>query len=126
MKEKINHIICLLALLLGMWLISCTCSFASSDFTLKKINFDVQLQEDGSMDVTETWNIKIHGMTNTLFKTFELDSSKYKEITDVKVLEQVETNENVEFTQKNIEVNHVDKNCYYALINCQYNSAQSL
>ena len=119
MKEKINHIICFLALLLGMWLISCTCSFASSDFTLKKINFDVQLQEDGSMDVTETWNIKIHGMTNTLFKTFELDSSKYKEITDVKVLEQVETNENVEFTQKNIEVNHVDKNCYYALINSQ-------
>ena len=117
MKKQIKQAFILIALILGIWLVSSNFTFASSDFTLKKINFDVQLLEDGSMEVVETWNLKVHSMTNTLFKTFNIDSSKYKEITDVQVSEQLGTNENVQFTQKNVEVNHVDKNCYYALVN---------
>ena len=34
---------------------------------------------DGSMDVVETWNIDISD-TNTLFKTFKRDSTKYTNI----------------------------------------------
>ena len=54
---------------------------ASSDLYLNSLNFDVQINSDGSMDVVETWNIDISD-TNTLFKTFKKDRSKYTAITD--------------------------------------------
>lgn len=54
---------------------------ASSDLYLNRLNFDVQINSDGSMDVVETWNIDISD-TNTLFKTFKRDSTKYTNITD--------------------------------------------
>lgn len=54
---------------------------ASSDLYLNSLNFDVQINSDGSMDVVETWNIDISD-TNTLFKTFKRDSTKYTSITD--------------------------------------------
>lgn len=92
-------------------------SNAASDFTLNSIDFDVQLNEDGSMNVTETWKIDVHSLTNTLFKTFELDKSKYSGITDVKVYEVNKDGTQTEFKEKNVEVLHVDKNCYYGLIN---------
>ena len=38
------------------------------------------------MDVTETWDIYI-SETNTLYKTFKPDNSKYSYITDVEVRE---------------------------------------
>ena len=38
---------------------------------LNELKFDAQINENGSMDVTETWDIYI-SHTNTLFKTFEL------------------------------------------------------
>lgn len=91
-------------------------SFASSDFSLKNLDFDVKLNSNGSMNVTETWNVDVHDTTNTLFKTFNIDNTKYKEITDVKV-SQIVNNEDIVFTEKNVEVLHVDKNCYYDLIN---------
>ena len=53
---------------------------------LNNLDFDAQINEDGSMNVTETWNIYI-SETNTLFKAFELDDSKYTQITDVQVKE---------------------------------------
>ena len=49
---------------------------ASSDLYLNSLNFDVQINSDGSMDVVETWNIDIR-YTNTLYKTFEKDKDKY-------------------------------------------------
>ena len=95
-------------------------SFASSDFQLESLNFDVNLNQDGSMNVIETWDIYVYDMTNTLFKTFELDSSKYSGIKNVKVT-QILDNEEIPFEQKNVEVEHVDKNCFYALINSKGN-----
>ena len=82
---------------------------------LNELDFDAQINEDGSMDVTETWNIYI-SETNTLFKTFERDSSKHSGITDVTVTE-ITNGVNKEFNQINNEMYHVTKDCYYALNN---------
>ena len=54
---------------------------ASSDLYLNSLNFDVQINSDGSMDVVETWNIDVSD-TNTLYKTFKIDSTKYTSITN--------------------------------------------
>lgn len=87
----------------------------AGDLRLKNLDYKVQLNSDGSADVTENWRIYIED-TNTLFKTFKIDSSKYKEITNVKVKE-IKSSANVYFRKINIEKYHVDKNCFYALKN---------
>ena len=110
-KYVVSIFILIMVLLIG------NVSNAASDFTLKQIDFDVTLNSDGSMNVTETWDIKIRGMTNTLFKTFELDQSKYSGITDVSVYEIDKNGNKIKFREKNEEVLHVEKNCYYGLIN---------
>lgn len=92
-------------------------SNAASDFELNSIKYDVVLNTDGSMDVTETWKINVHSLTNTLFKTFTLDKTRYSGITDVKVGQISSMGQITEFIEKNEEVLHVDKNCYYGLIN---------
>ena len=43
---------------------------------LSDLGFDAQINNDGSMDVTETWYINIKN-TNTLYKKFKKDKSKY-------------------------------------------------
>lgn len=85
---------------------------------LYNLNYNVTLNSDGTANVTETWDIGIDD-TNTLFKTFELDNSKYSGISDVSL---VETTNNMRknFTRINVEKYHVDKNCYYALINSKH------
>lgn len=87
---------------------------SEASLNLKKLDFDAQINSDGSMDVTETWNIYI-SETNTLFKTFKIDSSKYSSITNVTV-EQIKP-QNIELTQTYQEAYHVPNNCYYALKN---------
>ena len=59
---------------------------ASSDLYLNELKFNAQINEDGSMDVVEYWDIDIED-TNTLYKTFELDNSRYSNISNVKVKE---------------------------------------
>ena len=88
-------------------------SYASGTQDMKKLTYDARLNEDGSMDVTETWNIRVSD-TNTLFKTFKKDSKKYKGITNVKV-EEINNNESIEFEQIYQEMYHVTKGCFYAL-----------
>lgn len=113
---KLKKALITIIIAIGIILLTNSVSMASSDFTLKSMNFDARLNEDGSMDVKETWNIKVHSMTHTLFKTFKIDQTKYKEITNVSVSEVTDGNE-FQFEEKNVEVNHVDKYCYYGLIN---------
>ena len=81
----------------------------------ESIDYDVTLNSDSSMDVIETWNIYISG-TNTLFKDFELDSSKYSGITNVKVA-RIDNNEEVYLEQIFQEEYHVPEGCYYGLEN---------
>ena len=88
---------------------------AEATLELEQLDFDVQINEDGSMNVTETWDIYI-SETNTVFKTFEKDNSKYSSIRDVQVTE-ITDGTNKQFTQINEEMYHVTKDCYYALNN---------
>lgn len=88
---------------------------SSSDLYLNNLNFDVKVNDDGSMDVVETWNIKITD-TNTLFKTFKMDSTKFSDIYNVKVKEITSGGTN-EFKEINELMYHVTKNCYYGMIN---------
>ena len=86
---------------------------------LNNLDFDAKINEDGSMNVTETWDISIDS-TNTLFKTFKTDSSKYTSISDVKVSE-VTGGSIKDFKEINSIMYHVTNNCYYGLKNDEGN-----
>ena len=89
----------------------------SGSLYLNKLDFDVYINEDGSMDVTETWDISIRN-TNTLYKTFKIDEDKYTSIENVTVKD-VTTGQTL--TMIDEEMYHVTKNCYYGLINSKGN-----
>lgn len=108
--KKILLIILLMLSFLILWSIN-----AEATLELEQLDFDVQINEDGSMNVIETWDIYI-SETNTLFKAFKNDNSKYSGITDVKVSD-VTGGINKKFKQINEEMYHVTKDCYYALNN---------
>lgn len=111
MKKKIViGLVLAFILLLGMHV-----SYASGELAMNQLNFDVVLNTDGSMKVTETWKIRIEE-TNTLFKTFKIDDNKYKGITNVKVAE-ISNGQKKDFKQIQEEQYHVDKDCFYALQN---------
>lgn len=82
---------------------------------LNNLDFDVQINNDGSMDVTETWDISI-SQTNTLYKSFKTDTSKYSDITDVTVKE-ITNGQNNNFTKTDEWAYHVTKNYYYGTEN---------
>lgn len=87
----------------------------AGNLNLDYLQYDVNLNSDGSANVKETWEIKIND-TNTLFKTFEMDSSKYSGITDVTVVETTGgTSKN--FIKQNYWQYHVNKGYYYGVIN---------
>lgn len=95
---------------LGLFFVFQTVSYAGEQ-SLNSLYYDVQLNEDGSMEVVETWDIEV-SETNTLFKDFYLDESQYAEITNVKVKD-LDTQQ--DFTQIDEEMYHVTKGCYYGL-----------
>ena len=64
------------------------------------------------MDVTETWNIDITD-TNTLYKTFKKDKTKYSQITNVVVKDE----NNQELTKSDVWKYHLNKGSYYGGIN---------
>ncbi len=103
----------LIFILFALAIIFLGATTSQATLNLNELEFDAQINTDGSMDVTETWNINISD-TNTLFKTFKRDSSKYSRITDVTVKD-VTSQKN--FSKINTEMYHVTKNCYYALDN---------
>lgn len=82
---------------------------------LNNLDFNVQINSDGSMDVTETWNIDI-SYTNTLYKTFKTDSSKYSGITNVTVKETTK-GQNINFAKTDEWAYHVTKDYYYGTEN---------
>lgn len=92
---------------------------SGSSLFLKQLHFEVQINENGNMEVTETWNIHI-SRTNTLYKTFQTDATKYSNITNVKVVEVAEEG-NQPFRQINQLMYHVTKNCYYGMKNKEGN-----
>ena len=79
-RKKIVYIIAFL--LFFIWI--GTSKANAGELKLNNLDFQAQINADGSMDVTETWDINIRN-TNTLYKTFKTDNSKYSSITNVKV-----------------------------------------
>lgn len=88
---------------------------SSSDLYLKDLDFKAQINEDGSMDVIETWNIEIED-TNTLYKTFKIDKSKYSKINNVEVTEVTSGYEKT-FTESNEWKYHLTKDYYFGGMN---------
>ena len=111
MKLK-NKIIYIIIIFIIFFLILSVKSYAGTQ-EWRSLNYDVIVNSDGSMNVTETWNIYI-SYTNTIFKDFIIDNSKYSDITNVKVTEIID-NEEIPLEQIYEEQYHVDDRCYYAL-----------
>lgn len=113
MKKKITIISLIFCLILALMFLFSNNSYAGSQ-DMQLLTYNVQLNEDGSADVTEKWNITVED-TNTLFKTFELDSTKYGEITNVKVSEISRNGRNTNFIPTSTYAYHVAEGKYYAL-----------
>lgn len=112
--KKIKKIITTLIFLILFIILGNTKSNAGSLY-LDNLDFDAKINQDGSMNVTETWDISI-SETNTLFKTFKTDNSKYSSITDVEVAE-VTNNAEKKFSKVDSLMYHVTKDCYYGMKN---------
>ena len=115
MKRKIKTAILISIFMILFLLLGNSKSMASGDLFLDNLNFDVQINTDGTMDVEEIWDISIED-TNTLFKTFKTDSKKYSGITNVQVAEITKGREQ-QFAQIDQLMYHVTKNCYYGMMN---------
>ena len=112
--KKIKKTITTLIFLILFIILGNTKSNAGSLY-LDNLNFDAKINQDGSMNVTETWDISI-SETNTLFKTFKTDNGKYSSITDVEVAE-VTNNAEKKFSKIDSLMYHVTKDCYYGMKN---------
>lgn len=88
-----------------------TSSNASGYQKLNSLDFHAYINDDGSMYVIEDWDIRIEE-TNTLFKNFKKDKSKFSDITNVKV---TDLTSGKSLTKIYEEMYHVTKDCYYAL-----------
>ena len=94
MKKKIAYLISFLAFIFVVFLFNTT-SYAGSQ-KLNNLHYDVILNSDGTADVVENWNIRVEE-TNTLFKTFETNSTKYGGVTNVKVSEILTNGNKIDF-----------------------------
>lgn len=115
MKKTIRNLLIILIFLFAFLLIGNVKSMASGDLFLNKLNFDAKINYDGSMDVVETWDIDIEE-TNTLYKTFKTDNTKYSGITNVQVSD-VTNGTQKSFKEIDTLMYHVTKNCYYGMKN---------
>lgn len=113
MKNKITYIIATIIFSIFAIFFLNNTSYAGTQ-SLNNLTYDVELNEDGSVDVTETWDITVTN-TNTLFKTFDLDSSKYSRITNVTVSEITDSGRLVQFRDTKEYAYHVEKDGFYAL-----------
>ena len=102
-----------LVILLGLFFIAGKVQAGS--ITLNHLDYEATLNEDGSMDIVENWDARIRD-TNTMFKDFTLDNSKFKEITNVEVYRVSGNNTKTKLTQINEEMYHVTEDCYYGLV----------
>lgn len=112
MKGKVKYLSIIALIFIFTLLLLNTKSYAGSQ-KLKSLNYDVQLNADGTVDVEEEWNIRVSD-TNTLFKTFDLDSAKYGKITNVMVSE-ITNGTAEEFIDTGVYAYHVEKGGFYAL-----------
>ncbi len=79
--------------------------------SMQELFYTVQINADGSADVLEEWHVYVYD-TNTLFKTFEPDSSKYSGISNIEVYD-ITNGEIIPFYDVGEWQYHVDENGYY-------------
>lgn len=115
MKKIIKILLITLMFLFAFLLIGNVKSMASGDLYLNQLDFDAKINYDGSMDVVETWDIDVEE-TNTLYKTFKTDNTKYSGITNVQVLD-ITNGTQKSFKKINTLMYHVTKDCYYGMEN---------
>ena len=84
---------------------------------IEKIVYEAIINKDKSMYVTETWKCSELKNTKTIYKTFKLDSNKYKEISNVKVSQILEYENIIDFQQVDEWKYHLDNQTYYAGMN---------
>lgn len=82
---------------------------SSNKLYLNNLEFYTKINSDSSMDVTETWNISIED-TNTLYKTFKTDKTKYTDISNVRVKD---ITSGQDLIKNNKWLNHQKKGYYY-------------
>ena len=112
--KNTRKILYILIFALAFLLIGTVKSQAGSLY-LNNLDFNVQINMDGSMDVTEMWDINISS-TNTLYKIFETDSSKYSGITNV-IVKEVTSGREKNFKKTENWAYHVTKDYYYGTEN---------
>ena len=100
-------------LLFAFWVILFSNKSFAGTQRWNNLDYDVTLNSDGSMDVVETWDVYI-SETNTMFKDFNLDPTKYSGITNVSVMQTYP--EKVELAETYKEEYHVKPGCYYGLV----------
>ena len=110
---KLKKILTGFIITITLILLNSTSSEAS--LHLKNLDFTAQINEDGSMDVVETWDINI-SETNTLYKTFKIDKTKYSGISNVFV-QDITSGTNKNFKKSDIWQYHLDKVNYFGGIN---------
>ena len=106
---KKKFIFCIFVL---MFFILCPKALAGEQ-KWNSLHYDAELTELGDMEVVETWDIYISS-TNTLFKDFYLDESKYSGIYDIRV-SKIEDGKERFLEEIYEEQYHVTPGCYYGL-----------
>lgn len=106
---KLRKLLTMFVIIIALVLLGETKSQAG--LYLKSLDFDARLNEDGSMDVVETWDINV-SETNTLYKTFNKDSSKYSSLTNFSVKE-ITGGMNKNFARSNTWEYHLPKDYYF-------------
>ncbi len=91
----------------------------SADLALNTLEFEANIKENGDMEVTEYWDIRIQD-TNTLYKYFKRDSTKFSGIGDVLVTD-ITNGGNIKLTRDILWQYHVTKNHYYGALNKERN-----
>ena len=109
---KINKYTKLLLLTICMFFMFSIDSYAGYQ-RWNSLDYDVTVNEDGSMDVIETWNVDISS-TNTMFKTFEDSYSDDYEITNVRV-SRIDEGRELFLTEVYEQQYHVTSGCFYGL-----------
>lgn len=109
-KMKLRKLLAMFIIIIALVLLGETKSQAS--LHLKNLDFQVQINDDGSMNVVETWDIKVSD-TNTLYKTFIKDDTKYSSIMDVSVKD-ITKGENNIFNSASKWEYHLPKGYFFA------------
>lgn len=109
-KTKLKWVLLFAFFLLMMW----TIPSKAGEVNLNQLTIEAHLLSNGDMKVTEIWDADI-SETNTMYKTFATDQTKYGKITDVSVYD--ETGYSKKLTETSQWAYHVPKGSYYGTLN---------